>query len=44
MEDAAGNLMVYLDAAPGYESKASMLLQSFWEFLTALLRAMCEEA
>ena len=35
VEDAAGNLMVYLDATPSYENKASMLLQAHMDMVPA---------
>ena len=33
VEDAAGNLMVYLNATPGYEDKAPMLLQAHMDMV-----------
>ena len=35
VEDAAGNLMVYLNATPGYEDKAPMLLQAHMDMVSA---------
>lgn len=35
VEDAAGNLMVYLDATPGYEDKAPMMLQAHMDMVAA---------